>query len=532
MAYRQTTIMDVWDVIRRWHDRQGIRQIALSTGFDRKTVQSYRRMAVEVGLSLELPLPPKEEVVRMLSGHAAQSHLGRSPHAQSLLEPYLDEIRSLIYPEQKDQSLKPKTAFSVICERHLGLAENVSYTSYKRFVQIHRLTLNPRFATCRVEVEAGSEVQIDYARIGKLYDAVEERMRTLYAFIATLSHSRMKYVELTFSQDQTSFICSHIRMFAFFGGVPHRGIIDNLKSGVITPNLYDPKLNRAYGEMSEYYGCFIDPARVRHPKDKGKVERDVQTVREAVRKEMVMHPGVGLAELNTLMKEWSLHTYGEHVHGTTREKPLTVFLEREQPALKALPEHPYEVSQWKQATVHPDHYIQFQGKAYSVPHAYLGKIVWVRSSEHILRIYFDEVLIKQHMMTKAYRHTDFNDFPDNVRAVVDTSYTHKKLLERASKIGPVFSQLIGDLLAAHAYVNLRRAQGLVSAAEGASDARLAERVAGLIELHSMKTTPQNFRHLLAKVASEASTPNLLPLSEATADFIRDINYFINDERPL
>ena len=531
MAYRQTTIMDVWDVIRRWHDRQGIRQIARSTGFDRKTVQGYRRMAVAVGLSLETPLPPKEEVIRMLSEHAAHSHLGRSPHAQSLLEPYLDEIRSLIHPEEKDQALKPKTVFSVICERHPDLAENVSYTSYKRFIQSHKLTLNPRLATCRVEVAPGSEVQIDYARIGKLYDPVEARMRNLYAFIATLSHSRMKYVELTFSQDQTSFVCSHIRMFAFFGGVPHRGVIDNLKSGVIRPDLYDPKLNKAYGEMSEYYDCFIDPARVRHPKDKGKVERDVQTVREAIRKEMVMHPGIGLAEINTLMKEWSLHTYGERVHGTTREKPLAVFLERERPAMKALPEKPYEVSQWKQATVHPDHYIQFKGKAYSVPHAYLGKSVWVRSSEHILRIYFQDRLIKQHLMTSAYRHTDFNDFPENVRAAVDTSYIHKMLLDRASKIGPVFNRIINELLSAHAYINLRRAQALVGMAEAAPGTQAAERVAGLIELHSMKTTPQNFRHLLAKIASEASTPNLLPMSEATTDFIRDITYFINDERP-
>jgi transposase len=531
MAYRQTTIMDVWDVIRRWHDRQGIRQIARVTGLDRKTVQGYRRMAEAVGLSLERPLPAREEVIRMLSEHGAHAHLGRSPHAQSLLEPFLDEIRGLIYPGAKEQALKPKTAFSVLCERHPELPEDVSYTSYKRFVRAHAIALNPRLVTCRVEVAAGSEAQIDYASIGKLYDAAEGRMRNLYVFIGTLSHSRMKYVELTFSQDQMSFVMSHVRMFAFFGGVPERCIIDNLKSGVIRPSLYDPKLNKAYDEMREYYGVFIDPARVRHPKDKGKVERDVQTVREAVRKELVLHPDAALSELNVLMRQWSLHTYGERVHGTTREKPLEVLLERERPALKVLPEKPYEVSQWKQATVHPDHYIQFKGKAYSVPHAYVGKIVWVRSSEHILKVYCDEELIKEHLVTSAYRHTDFNDFPENVRSVIDTSYIHKKLMERASKIGPVFLRLINDLLSAHAYINLRRAQALVGAAEGASDTHQAERAAGLIELHSMKATPQNFKHLLARIAAEASTPNLLPLSEATTGFIRDITYFINDERP-
>ena len=67
--------------------------------------------------------------------------------------------------------------------------------------------------------------------------------------------------------------------------------------------------------------------------------------------------------------------------------------------------------QWKLASVHPDHYIQFQGKAYSVPHAYVGRQVWIRATERILQVYHQEQLIKQHVITRHYRHTDFNDFP-------------------------------------------------------------------------------------------------------------------------
>ena len=98
MAYRQTSIMDVWDVIRRWHERQGIRQIARSTGFDRKTVKGYKRLALSVGLSLNNPLPEKEVVLSMLLEKGARSQVGRVPHAQTLLLPFLDEIRDLIHP--------------------------------------------------------------------------------------------------------------------------------------------------------------------------------------------------------------------------------------------------------------------------------------------------------------------------------------------------------------------------------------------------------------------------------------------------
>jgi hypothetical protein len=515
--------MDLWEIIRRWHDRQSISQIARALNYDRKTVRSCKCLAISLGLSLDKPLPPREEVLQMLQ--SMDHRVGRIPNVQAALLPYLDEIVSLI--NDPDLALKPKTVFEVICERH-NLTGKVSYTSYKRFIHTHKLAIHPDLTTCRLEVEAGSEIQIDYAKICMLFDPFTQRRRALYAFIGTLSHSRMKYVELTYRQDQTSFVGSHVRMFEFFGGLTDRLIIDNLKSGVIKPDLYDPSLNRAYREMIEYYGGFIDCARVRHPKDKGKVERDVQTVREAVRKEIVQNSSIGLSELNRIMKQWSINVYGQKEHGTTHQKPYAVFLERERPALKALPAEPFELAVWKRATVHPDHYIQFCGKAYSIPHAYLGKTVWIRASEHILKVYFNERLIKQHAITKAYRHTDYDDFPENVRAALDTSFLHKKLLERANTIGPVFHRLIHDLLSAHAFINLRRALGLVSIAEGTGDAGLVEQAAGLIEQHGINKTPPNFRHLIAKLKAEASTPSLLPMSEATSEFLHDITDFMNN----
>jgi Mu transposase, C-terminal domain len=528
MAYRATSIMDVWDIIRRWHDGQAIKDIVRSTGYDRNTVRSYRKLALRAGLSLEKPLPEQQEVLRLLQsqGYAV---LGRQAEAQARLLPLLDEIRSLINPPNQDSALKAKSAFIVISGRHPELAGNVSYSSFKRFVRTNKLTLYPQRASCRVEVPPGNEIQIDYARVGKLFDPAKNAGRILYCFIATLAHSRLKYVELTYRQDQVSFAASHVHMFEFFGGVTARLCIDNLRSGVIKPDLYDPSLNRTYADLIAHYGTFVDTARVRHPKDKGKVERDVQTVREAVRIRLIQNPTITLHDLNRLMKQWSLTEYGLTEHGTTHEKPFVVFTQRERPVLKPLPERSFELAQWKQATVHPDHYIQYHGKAFSVPHAYLGKKVWIRASERILKVFFDEQLIKQHVITSAFRHTDFNDFPENVRAALDTSYIHKNLLGRASKIGPLFHRLIEDLLKAHAYINLRRAQGLLAIAEGACPS-LVEHACRLIHDHGLIPTPHNFRHLLAKCGAEASTPNVIPLSEATAEFVRDITYFVNNER--
>lgn len=524
MAYREISIMEMWEVICRWHAGAGIREIVRNLGCDRKTVQRFTRLATSHGITRESPLPPKEEVLRLLKS-AKTSH-GRSAQKQLLLEPYLDEIIGLVnHPEH---ALKSKTAFLVLLQRH-DLTDKISYTSFKRFARTHQFSIKSERSTCRIEMPPGSEVQVDYAKIGMLYDPVTLRRRALYAFIATLAHSRLKYIELTFKQDQTSFVSSHIRMFRFFGGVPARITLDNLKSGVIKPDLYDPVLNRSYREMAEYYGCFIDPARVRSPKDKGKVERDVQTVREAVRMQIVLHPDAMLSDLCRLMRQWSTDDYGQKNHGTTHEKPFEVFTQRERPAFKPLPTDDFDVAVWKQATVHPDHYIQFQNKAYSIPHAYLGKTVWIRATERLLQIYYREEIIKTHLITKNYRHTDYSDFPENIQAALDTSAIHRSLLERASAVGSEFSRLVRSLLEVHAYLNLRCALGIVDIATHADNHPLVECAAQLMQQHHIKATPKNLRHVLERLSTEQSAQQVIPFSDASREFVRDISYFIHTQ---
>lgn len=515
--------MDIWEIIRRWHERHSISQIARALGYDRKTVRSYIRLARACGLSPERTLPAREDVLILLKAY--EPGLGRSSAAQELLGPYLEEITQLV--NDPELPLMPKSAFLVVCERH-SLTDKVSYSSFKRFVSSHREKIDPLVSTCRLEVAPGAEIQIDYAKIGLFFDGLTERRRTLYAFIGTLSHSRLKYIELTFTQDQVSFVSSHVRMFEFFGGVPLRVVLDNLKSGVIKPDLYDPLFNRSYRDMAEHYGCFLDPARVARPKDKAKVERDVQTVREAIRRIIVLNPSISLGELNHAALTWSRQDYGMRLHGTTKEKPLVVFTERERPALKPLPERSFEVSCWKQATVHPDHYIQFRGKAFSVPSAYVTKKVWIQATEHLLRIFHDERLIAQHVITRGYRHTDHRHFPENIRAVLDRSDIHRHLLERSRTLGGEdFYELIRHLLELDAFVNLRRAQGLVSVAEQAAAPALVSRAARFMRDNHVHTTPRDLRCVIEKLQTQDETSR--QLDELSEEFVRDVSYFINHQ---
>src|SRR6266853_171985 len=108
MAYRKTSIMDVWEIIRRWHDGQAIRDIVRSTGFDRKTVKAYKKLALSAGLSPQEPLPDQQEVLKLLQS-CQHSRLGRKANVQALLLPHLDEIGGLINPSDKYLALKAKS---------------------------------------------------------------------------------------------------------------------------------------------------------------------------------------------------------------------------------------------------------------------------------------------------------------------------------------------------------------------------------------------------------------------------------------
>lgn len=517
MAYKRITSMDIWEIIRRRHGGQSISHIARALGYDRKTVRNYLAMAERQGLDFSQPLPPKDALAKQLS--LVKIRHRKISKSEQLLGPFLEEIKTLV--TDRSHPLKPKIAFEVICQRH-ELHGKISYSSFKRWMRQQAISPSQKKSTCRIEVEAGQEVQIDYAKMGLLFDPLTGKRRTVYAFIATLSHSRYKFVQFVFKQDQQSFTASHIAMFDFFAGVPVRILIDNLKSGVIKPDLYDPRLNRTYAEMAEHYRCFIDPCRVRRPQDKGKVERDVQTVRQQFRKLLALYPTLELPQANELIEKWSREEYGQREHGTTHLKPYLVFINKEQPALKPLPSEPFQIARWKQVTVHPDHYIQLGKKAYSVPHAFVGKKLWARATDKIVQIYDDHRLIKQHLITPYYRHTDWNDFPPNMQAALDDGMP-RHLQSRAQRIGPLFAKLIRSVLQPHAFRNMRRAQGLLALTEKTTPA-LVEKAAAYAMEHQLNVTPRLFKKLM-RILQENPETEPPALSEQSQGFVRQMTYF-------
>lgn len=514
MAFQRYDFMDLYALITRWHNGYSIRQISRTLKLDRKTVQRYLRLAEAAGLSRALPLPEKAELVRRLA--ALLPALDKPQPAQSAFAPHREELLALLTNPR--EPLLAKTAFEVLCARYELRA---SYSSFKRFLRTCNIDRAQPQTTCRFEVAPGEEVQVDYAKMGLWHDPALKKNRVLYAFIATLSFSRLKYVEFTPRMDQSSFVAAHVRMLEFFGGAPRRVVIDNLKAGVSKPDLYEPKLNRAYQELAEHYGFFVDAARVRHPKDKGKVERSVPLVRELFRKLKALHPQLELATANHLAREWTRLDNGMKPHGTTGRKPAEAYHGLEKPALKALPVSPFVLAKWKAAKVHVDQFIQFEKKFYALPTAYVGKTVWIRATERMVEVYDDYQRIKQYPKSTQTRLYDPHDFPESFKLMLEAPVV-QTLLARAQAIGPNFTQFLERVLEPHAMLNYRRGLALLALGQKYHAAEL-EAVAPTA-LRYQIFTPKLFQRLLEK---QPPADDHIPISNHTQELLRRPDYFIH-----
>jgi hypothetical protein len=290
----------------------------------------------------------------------------------------------------------------------------------------------------------------------------------LHAFVLVLSFSRHMFVAVVRHMDAATWLECHVRAFTFFGSTPRRIILDNLKSRVLHPDLYDPLLNRGYAELAHHFGCLIDPARSAKPKDKPRVEPQIPFVRESF---WTGRSFPSLEEINSGAERWCLRVAGPRDHGTTHTPPLLVFQTIEQPAMLALPTTPFEIATWAQAKVGRDCHAQVQNSLYSVPSRYVGQRLDVRLGARIVRFYAGTELAKTHLRGKpGQRQTDWNDYPPEKAAFFQRTPTWCR--EQASQLGEHVRAAVDELLDQHHLHFLRQSQGIIRLAEKHGEARL------------------------------------------------------------
>jgi transposase len=462
MVRRSFAVIDIVEVLEHWYSGRPKLVVAESLGVDRKTIRKYVAPAEEAGFVPGGPPVTTEEWALYVRSWFPE-----------LLVP---ELRSAAFAEcaLHHGAIKEALATNHLSTVHQRLRDehglSVSESSLRRYVALALAgeVKADRVTVLRDDPPPGEEGQVDYGRLGMWFDPVTERRRALWAFIIVLSASRHLFVRPTLVMDQREWVAAHVAAAEFFGGMPARLVCDNLKDGVIKPDLYDPKLNRAYAEFAHHFGVLVDPARVAKPKDKARCERQVPYVRES------LFAGRDVATLDGWRAEairWSRDVAGQrHCRPLEGAGPLAVFRATEASALIPVPATPFELADWSKGKVHDDIHVKVAKTLYSVPWRYIGEWVDARTASGMVAIYLRGELIKTHVFKAKGRQTDYTDFPPGKVAFLQKTPVWCRA--RAAEVGPCCAGVIAGLMEVNALYRLRAAQGILGLAERHSPERL------------------------------------------------------------
>ncbi|HEX7095741.1 MAG TPA: IS21 family transposase, partial [Acidimicrobiales bacterium] len=267
-----------------------------------------------------------------------------------------------------------------------------------------------RVPTVRVaDGEPGDECQIDFGRMGLIFDPATARDRVVHALIFTAVFSRHCFVWLTFRQTTETVIVGCEAAWVFFGGVFKTLIPDNMSAIVDGADALEPRLNQAFVEYAQARGFVIDPTRVRSPQDKPRVERVVPFVRQSF---FAGETFIDLPDAQRRAEQWCRQRAGMRIHGTLQARPAEVFRVEEHPRLLAAPIDVYDVPIYTTAKVHRDHHIEVAKALYSIPGNLIGQRVEVRADRTLVRVFARGQLVKIHPRQRpGGRSTDPDDLP-------------------------------------------------------------------------------------------------------------------------
>ncbi len=495
MAYREVHGVEIQEIIRRWQAGLSQRRIASGTGLSRVTVRRYVEAAEAAGLTPGGPEPSEEQLAALATLSLSGPRQVEAP-SEELLSPWAEQIERWLETD--------RLQLTRIQELLAGRGCEVSYTTLRRFIRRrgwrHRLP-----STVRMDDGPPGEVaEMDFGRLGFIRDPESGRRRAVWALVVVWRYSRHCFVWPTTSQKLDAVIEGLEEAWAFFGGVPRYLVVDNFPAAVAGADALHPRLTRGFLEYARHRGFITDPARVRHPRDKPRVERSIPYVRERLFKGGDFRDVV---DLRSAARSWCLEVAGQRIHGTTRRRPLEVFREEELPLLAPWDGEPYEVPDWRTATVHPDHHIACQYALYSVPSTACPprQKVEVQLGSKLVRIYHRGQLIKVHpRQRRGGRATDPNDYPAEL-----TPYTRRApdwIQRRAAELGEAVGAYAERLFEGSLpWAKLRQGHKLLRLAERYSPDRLDAACRRALEVDLIDV--RRLERILVEALDQESTPD-------------------------
>ena len=434
-----------------------LRRIQRATHIRRETAASYLRSAgipvrPPAGWGRRAPAKPANEVITDFGAESAPiagpETPGRSSSA-SACEPYRELIEVGL-----SRGRNAKAIWQDLVDSH-GFA--AGYQSVQRFVGKLRGAATPEARTV-IETAIGEEAQVDYGSGPMVRDPSTGKYRRTRLFVLTLGYSRKCVRLLVFHSSVRIWAELHEKAFRRLGGATRVVVLDNLREGVLAPDVYDPSVNPLYRDLLQHYGAVALPCRVGDPDRKGKVESGVGHAKKTPLKGLRFE---SLEEAQAYLDRWEERWADTRIHGTTKRQVATMFAE-ERPALVPLPLEPFRYYQYGERTVHLDGCVEVEAAYYSAPPGWISRRVQVQWNGSHVRL-IDPLtgqLLREHLRQPRGRHRiQDEDRPPR------TPLSTQQLLRRAEQAGAHIGALCQAMHGSQGQVAVRRILGVLALAK-------------------------------------------------------------------
>lgn len=495
-----------------------LRRIEEATGVRRETASRYLRAAgvpVRGARRRRLEEAPAKAASQPTTDWAGCSKAASRPFADlergagagwspqaSACEPQREFIA-----RQVDLGRTAKAIWQDLVDDHGFTA---GYESVKRFVRKLRGTTSP-VAHPRIVTEPGQESQVDYGTGPMVRDAKSGKYRRTRLFALTLGCSRKSVWLLTWRSSSKIWCQLHEKAFRRLGGTTKTIVSDNLREGVLRPDVYDPGLNPLYRAVLEHYGVTALPAKVRDPNRKGKVESAIGFADKRLRGMRFE----SLEEAQTYLDRWQERWADTRIHGTTKRQVAAMFAD-EKPALQPLPVEPFRYFEHGTRVVHLDGCVEVGRAYYSVPPGRIGREVHVRWDDFYVRILDPRSgeLLREHVRTGYGRHRIHREDESPKRPP-----TAERLLLRARNAGEHIGNVCERIIAECGQTGIRAVQGVLSLVKRFGRDRVDRACDVALEVGS--PTYRFLRRYLDRVPADG--PDLRQVD----DLIRDLAHYRN-----
>jgi len=438
-------------------------EISRKAGIDRKTIRRYGRLhnlLPPIPSAAESKSPSGQGVATGSADSTGQNPPSRPPafaggspesiripaHARSACEEHRQWI------EKQVQLGRNAVAMYQDLVEQFGFTSR--YNSVKRFVRALRKKQPQQYD--RLEFLPGEEAQVDYGQGALTRHPGTGTYRRPRLFVMTLRYSRRSFRKVVWKSSQEVWAQLHEEAFRYFGGCPQYVVLDNLKEGVIKPDLYEPELNPVYATLLAHYGVVADPARVGDPNRKGTVENVIQHTQNTALKGRRFE---SIEDQNRFLLHWEETWAAQRIHGRTKRQVAEMFAE-EKPSLKILPQEKFSFFRQEVRTVYDDGTIQVQDSYYAALPAPLHSKVMVRIYAHEIEIINPKTMtiIRRHPKSRR-RGSVLMDEKDRI---FNPSRQTCYLFARAAEIGPHTNALCKLLFEEQGRPGQRRMQGIVN----------------------------------------------------------------------